>query len=484
MLNREKEKQTLTYHQHHHHHHHHNVRRLRELYLSGNPIGESGTTALAAALKTAPRIQTTTSTMTTGTATATKTKTTTPVIETLDISSCGVGDIGAEAMALAIAGNPKCVNDLNLSNNCISDRGAIALATALKISFQKLKISLDTGRDGGSGSDANSDSDSDANNGGRHCYAIDTLDLSNNVDIGDEGATALFDAFECGAIRYLKLRSCSIRADGVSSLGEVLGRIVSTSAASAAATTTTSTSTSNQRECSIDISGNKIGTRKAKKKAGMSASSMMNSMNSIGQKGFGFLKSGLKDIVDFGGSALESDDEAEEEDSSIKSEDNQEVSNKCGAVLLYDSFIESTHDSEGTKDGNGQHHIVLSLGMRMCNLDDAALDALAALKVQLNDEYSNNISLEIDCEMNQGVDEDSIEALGRQSGSRDDMVLEEMGERHIEALESRRRALEAKEAESRLNGFFGDDDSEESDFFSSNRGASDDYNPYDDYDEY
>lgn len=40
-----------------------------------------------------------------------------PVMEELDISSCSVGDVGVEAIALAISSNPGCLLRLDLSNN-------------------------------------------------------------------------------------------------------------------------------------------------------------------------------------------------------------------------------------------------------------------------------------------------------------------------------------------------------------------------------
>ncbi len=430
-------------------------RRLKELYLSGNPIGESGTTALAAALKVAPRINDDDDD---------NDNKPEAVIETLDISSCDVGDIGAEALALAIAGNPGCISKcLCLSNNRISDNGAVALARALKASCKKM------------------------NN--RRRPAIDTLNLSNNVDIGDEGAAALFDAVECGAVSKLLLRSCSIRAEGASVLGQTLGKMV---------TSTTSTSTLNEDgdddddenensilECSIDISGNKLGTRKVTKKPGYSAS-MMSSMNSIGQKGFGFLKSGLKDIVDFGAASLESDDEAEEEDDSIKSEEVQ-ISDKCGAILLYDSFIEclestdtNSNDKRDVSNGKSKSRGVhISLGMRMCNFDDDAANAMAAIMTRTKNENKKAL-ITFDCEMNNGIEDEFIKELKKNEAND---VLEEMAERHLEALESRQRALEAKEAESRLNGLglFGEDDTEDGDYFFNDEAYNDDYNPYDDY---
>ena len=53
----------------------------------------------------------------------------------------------------------------------------------------------------------------------------------------------------------------------------------------------------------ICFSGNKLGIKVAKKKRYLEK--MFSSMNLIGQKGLGFLKTGLKDIVDLGGSSLE-----------------------------------------------------------------------------------------------------------------------------------------------------------------------------------
>ena len=134
-------------------------KRLRELYLSGNPIGDSGATALAAALKTSSRIKQYHNDNDDDEEEEEQPSTTTtpfsPVIETLDISSCTVGDIGAEALAIAIVCNIGCIQNLNLSNNVITDTGAIALAKALINCRQKQNT----------------------------LFSIDCLDLSNNMDI-------------------------------------------------------------------------------------------------------------------------------------------------------------------------------------------------------------------------------------------------------------------------------------------------------------
>ena len=445
--------------------------RLRELYLSGNPIGESGTTALAAALKVSQRIKTTMdTTFPSSSSSSTNGKTQhseppteqlqqnyEPVLDTLDVSSCQVGDIGAEALALAIVHNPGCVKHLILSNNKITNRGAIALAKALRASQQKMKM---------------------IEKKIFHNYAtIDTLDLSNNIDIDDEGAVALFEAVGCGAIRNLLLRSCSITSEGISSLGNILAQIIQSynqqqQRRQATVVVAAKAGSEFVKEYNIDISGNKIGSKKSKKKAGYSEK-MMKNVNSIGQKGFGLLKSGFKDIVEFGtssiaSSSLESDDEAEEDDKDLVGTNQSKVSNKCGAIVLYDSFVECFDMDE--RDVNDDvicsddvlGTVRICLGLRMCNFDDAALDALAALICHVEQHIPmKKLMLMFDSEMNHGIEKGLIQALKMRDRNE---ILDEMTERHLEAIEFRRRTLEAKEAESRLNGLFENDNDYDEDY--------------------
>jgi hypothetical protein len=82
------------------------------------------------------------------------------VFEVLDLSGCGIGDTGAEALAIALEKPPLCVCHLNLSNNQISNEGAATLGRALA---SDSTTQTPTGR-------------------------VETLDLSNNKDIGDYGA--------------------------------------------------------------------------------------------------------------------------------------------------------------------------------------------------------------------------------------------------------------------------------------------------------
>mmetsp|Transcript_23715 Transcript_23715/g.35267 ORF Transcript_23715/g.35267 Transcript_23715/m.35267 type:complete len:119 (+) Transcript_23715:313-669(+) len=116
--------------------------------------------------------------------------------------------------------------------------------------------------------------------------------------------------------------------------------------------------------------------------------------------------------------------------------------------------------------------------MRMCNFDDDAANAMAAMITRIQSQYKR-ASITFDCEMNTGLDSEVVKVLKKNEAND---LLEEMAEHHLDALESRRRALEAKETESRLNGFFGEDDTEESDYFFGNDESYDDnYDPYDNY---
>jgi hypothetical protein len=468
---------------------HQQPQKLEQLYMSGNPIGDSGTTALAAAFKIAPS---TTSNSTTQKA----------VLDTLDISSCHVGDVGVEALALAIISNPGCITNLQLSNNVITDRGAIALANAIQIGHDKLIKSQAMIRD--------NQNEEAVGTEHHRCYVIDCLDLSNNVDIGDDGAIALLDAVASGAIRKLILCSCSIRMDGISHVGQVLSTMMF------------GKKSRDKLDCAsvyIDLSGNKFGTYRSKKKGGgYSATKMMSSMNNIGQKGFGLLKNGFKDIVDFSssgsvGAGLESDDEAEEEDESLLGQDEKEaqITDKCGAILMYDVFEESLEDNSHNHGGEDEDDDAkenerkdgkdLIVGMRMCNFDNAAMDALAAIVMESESKDDQNFSIHFDCDMNRGcTDEEAILALkgsnkvadrsNKRSGGGSFALLEEMAHRHMDALVKRQKALEAKEAEARMNGLFADEYDDEFDEYEEASLAYDQeerdfvIDPYDTNDEY
>ena len=114
--------------------------------MSGNPnIGDAGVAAVAAAIKVAPRRPISSPLLhssTTSTATNSESKQENkdnsppsnallPTLETLDVSSCQVGDAGAASLAIALRGNAGCIQCINLSHNCITDQGAIMLGRVL-----------------------------------------------------------------------------------------------------------------------------------------------------------------------------------------------------------------------------------------------------------------------------------------------------------------------------------------------------------------
>eukprot|EP00984_Skeletonema_dohrnii_P022131 scaffold11243_cov166-Skeletonema_dohrnii-CCMP3373.AAC.1 len=154
------------------------------LRIGGNPaIGDAGAVALAAAFRMA--------------ASDDNNGGDCMIMEELDLSSCNIGDVGAEAISLALACNPSSLKRLDLSNNKITDVGAIALGRALIESRERT-----------SG------------------FALDQIILDNNALIGDDGAAALAKAVSAGAVRSVHLRSCSIRAEGAAEFGKALIEIV------------------------------------------------------------------------------------------------------------------------------------------------------------------------------------------------------------------------------------------------------------------
>ena len=313
-----------------------------------------------------------------------------PVLNTLDLSSCGVADMGVRTLAIAIEGSPGCVSNLILCNNIITDEGAIDLANGIIAGYKK------------------------SNNKCR----IQSLDLSNNAGIGDDGAMALFEAVELGALCSLSLRSCSIKWQGFAGLGSTFGRMFS--------------SRNNHHapleSIEIDLSGNVLGKKeKKKKKKGLSSAvstNMMNSMNFIGKR----LKSGLKDVGInniVGSSSLESDDEAEDMDSIGSELAEDQSSSRCGACEFYDS-LGADLETKSTSDSN----LRICLGLRMCNLDEDGINALGAACVLLGD--STKSKLCVDCTMNRDVfiEHDIIELLA--DGKYEDERLGEIAQTHLD----------------------------------------------------
>ena len=360
------------------------LRRLSSIYLSGNElIGDAGTAALAAALRTAPRSSC-------------------PLLEVLDLSNCAISDAGCEALAMAIRDNPGCVQNLDLSNNRITDDGAVSLGLAASPN------------------------------------ALLNIDLSNNKGVTDRGVSALAAGMERGAIRSLVVRSCSIQADGAGALGKALCTLAS------------SKNTDNgDGEYYIDLSGNMLGTVQVKKHKG-SAGLLKSKASATVEADMGFLgkklRSGLKEAGIGNFVSAESDDDEEEflGDDGGDVDGVAEAGGKCGARAFSDAIIGDDGDSgpERTSQSGRTKCIV---GMRHCFLDERAADALAAAIIRARDAY--NLGLSVDSVMNAALDDDVVATLG---DTEDEEMLSEMAQRYFGVLEAlriaRQRAREAAEA--------------------------------------
>lgn len=343
------------------------------LHLCGNKaIGDSGTAALAAAIRTSKGI----------------------VMNELDLSSCDVGDAGAEALSLALDS----IRVLDLSNNNISNEGAAAIGRAVT-------------------------------------EETTSLDFSNNHEIGDTGVMEIAAALGRGVIRNVSLRSCQVYADGAKALGTALVAL----------------SKCKQKDpISVDLSGNPLGVLREKKKSEgnkYSASNLKSTaskttasyMNFIGKT----IRSGLKDTgldAFIGNSAQsgDSDDEEEEDDDSRGKRDAFKA--RCGAKAFASAIVVGDHE-EAEPAVVKDSRLTCHLAVRHCFLDRGGADALAATVIQAKQRLG--VELVIDARMNPVLEEEMIEALRGE----DQDTLEEMAERHMQVLETLRiaeeRAVEA-----------------------------------------
>jgi hypothetical protein len=348
------------------------------LHLCGNEaIGDAGTAALAAAIRSSKGI----------------------VMNELDLSSCEVGDAGAEALALAL----ERVKALDLSNNKITDDGAAAIGRALT-------------------------------------EVTSSLDLSNNHEIGDAGATEIAAALGRGMIRNVSLRSCQVYADGAKALGTALVAL--------------SKCKQQTNPIRVDFSGNPLGVLRGKKKSDggkYSASNLKSKaskstasyMNFIGKN----IKSALKDTgldAIMGNRAESGDSDDDEEDEEDDSRDKPDACKaRCGAKAFASAIVVGEFE-EAEPAIVEESRITCHLAVRHCFLDRGGADALAATVIQAKQRL--RVELVIDARMNPVLEEEMVDAL---CGDDPD-TLEEMAERHMNVLETLRiaeeRAVEAAAA--------------------------------------
>lgn len=287
-----------------------------------------------------------------------------------------------------------------MSNNQISDDGAVKLARALLNS------------------------------------CVETLDLSNNKDLSDRGAKELANAFQSNGICNLILRSCNIHADGAASFAKAL-QVVATQGVDASQKLSLY-----QRQRSIDLSGNLLGVLSKKKssKSLYSATALRSKatattaayMNIIGKK-----IRGSRSGADYPDTS-ESDDE--EENDGMEDDNEDDLNTKCGALSFAEAFV---NDDDRSVIGNTSNETIVQfeLGLRQCSFDTRAAEALAAVLQESRQKYKN-INLKIDLIMNNVLEDDTISALRGQSGYAD--RLAEMAENYHDAADILREARERR----------------------------------------
>lgn len=304
------------------------------------------------------------------------------ILNELDLSSCNVGDAGAESLALALASNPSCVRRLDLSNNKISDSGAISLGRALV--------------------DASRSTD----------VIFENIILDNNRGISDDGAVALAEAWACGAVKSISLRSCSVGSHGTAAFGKAIVSLASR--------------TNQCHHFLLDLSGNHFGTRKIAKKGGVAGrlrDKASTNIKFIGKTLKGAAKRFSSETM---GITADSDDDEEIMGGLIEEDDEEIDCDKllsCGGHAFAGELINSMQ-----KKGAFSHvHVHVSVGMRQCSLDDGAIDALSASIIG-----EGNYELSIDVSMNSVEDSVVYELMHAKRSSK---VLAKRAQRHMDFMD-------------------------------------------------
>jgi hypothetical protein len=304
-------------------------------------------------------------------------------------------------LAIALESGDCCVRHLDLSSNNISDEGAVALGRAL---------SSNPGRRG-----------------------LETLDLSNNQNIKDSGATAIAGAFEKNMIRNILIRSCHIQADGAAAFAKALKSLGRRSS-----------KLSNLR---LDLSGNPLGILRKKSKPGLKSMASSTAGAYISMIG----KTVQKGLQDFGtnGPSAESDDDEDAKMNGMEEEDDAQDPSKvkCGALAFANAFIDSEDDKASSTTNQAACAAPrVELGLRRCFFDTRAADALAAVKHVARESMAMDLTMDVT--MNNVLEDEVVLALSGDSELEE--YLNEMAERHLEAWEAlrvaRERARRAAEA--------------------------------------
>lgn len=385
-------------------------------------------------------------------------------IHVLNLSSCQIGDAGAEAFSSVFDESTKnSIMHLNLNFNDISDTGASAVGRAFVSSaITRKKQSFHSS------------------------LVVERLEMSGNKYISDAGARELAEAVKHGCLKCLHLRSCSIRAEGISSFGDAIKHYLCSSGQS------------NQIDyvTEIDLSGNQLGMAKPKVKksifsAKAATESASNAFSFIGKT----IKSGLKDyagidvndVMGNDSSYVESDDEVE---SNMQLEDGYTAQTRCGIRMFADAIINEIERREKIDEGNSSFvEFTFRIGLRQCFVDQAGADALAALVVKSK---GSGLKFTFDLSMNDDLLDNNIIQEFSDGPTVNSEEFQEWAQRHVSLLEkirlSKERAMEATNL--RSNHYNDDDDilgtiweDSETEYRSENTYDSC-YDPYDAYDDY
>jgi hypothetical protein len=230
------------------------------------------------------------------------------VFDVLDLSACGIDNIVAEALAVALETHLFCVCHLDLSNNQISNEGVAALGCALASDLERLEM----------------------------------LDLSHSKDIVDAGATAIADMFEKGSVNCIILQSCHMHANDATAFAKALRAIGCNSST---------------EKTKSDLSGNpgilqkkfRLGGRKylataLRSKATATTTAYMNLIGKMAQKG-------LKDLgISKGSGTLERNDDEESKMDREEEEEHLSMIKRGGTLALAGAFFgDDDEENENTQ---------------------------------------------------------------------------------------------------------------------------------------
>lgn len=375
-----------------------------------------------------------------------------PILDTLDLSSCHISDIGIQAMAMAFEefflSSDQCpIRELYLTNNHITDQGVMSFGKVLSQQQQKSSSFL--------------------------------LDLSGNVDITDRSINSLFGS--SGVLSSflvngwsIILRSCYISADGTESLGKALRQYL----ISLSGDNVDSNNNNLPHRIHIDLSGNPLGILRGKKHQKGNTKNRSSSSSSFTKKATAtatsYMNTGMTFLKKAGitfPTTIESDDEAEEDEEekaqkqgSEEDDDYDPSRGRCGLKALSNAFtniMSNDHNIDtdtfrykketSTSSSLRQQHktVIIKLGLRHIFCDIAGADALAYMITYAKDIYPY-VQFEIDLDLNPILEDDMVKALlgaHQVKDSLDSNIISEMSQRHYHAMqilkETRQRTMEA-----------------------------------------